>query len=216
MRREFEARRNLVCRRLSAMPGVRCRVPEGAFYAFFDVSAHFGRTLGGRKVTDSASFCSAALETANVNVVPGSAFGAEGYVRLSYATSREQLNGGWIDWRRGYADRCVPLVSGLSELTLRAEARPRHRRSPDVRCTMAVLLLNEDDVRRLVTMDMALEAVEAGLRKLALDEAQNVPRARVQTDHCMMHSMAASIKTLGVMGAKVYATSRKNPAHVPS
>ncbi len=76
---------------------------------------------------------------------------------------------------------------------------------------MVVLLLNEDDVRRLATMDMALEAAEAGLRKLALDEAQNIPRARVQTDHCMMHSMGASIKTLGVMGAKVYATSRKNP-----
>jgi aspartate aminotransferase len=94
MRREFQVRRDLVCRRLSAMPGVRCRVPEGAFYAFFDVSQHFGRTLGGRKVTDSLSFCSAALETAHVNVVPGAAFGAEGYVRLSYATSREQLNGG--------------------------------------------------------------------------------------------------------------------------
>lgn len=77
---------------------------------------------------------------------------------------------------------------------------------------MGVLLLTEDDVRRLATMDMALEAVEAGLRKLALDEAQNIPRARVQTDHAMMHSMAASIKTMGVMGAKVYAVSRKNPA----
>jgi aspartate aminotransferase len=94
MRREFEARRDLVIGRLGAMRGVSCRKPEGAFYAFFDVSAHFGRTLGGRKVTDSASFCSAALETAHVNVVPGSAFGAEGYVRLSYATSREQLQAG--------------------------------------------------------------------------------------------------------------------------
>jgi aspartate aminotransferase len=104
MRKEFEARRDLVCKRLSAMPGIRCRVPEGAFYAFFDVSAHFGRTLGGRKVTDSASFCLAALETAHVNIVQGSAFGAEGYARLSYATSREQLNIG-LDrlekWLRG-------------------------------------------------------------------------------------------------------------------
>jgi aspartate aminotransferase len=104
MRKEFEARRDLVCKRLSAMPGVRCRVPEGAFYAFFDVSAHFGRTLGGRKVADSASFCLAALETAHVNIVQGSAFGAEGYARLSYATSREQLNIG-LDrlekWLRG-------------------------------------------------------------------------------------------------------------------
>ena len=72
-----------------ALPGA-----GGAFYAFFDVSAHFGRTLGGKKVTDSASFCQAALETAHVNVVPGSAFGAEGYVRLSYATSRGALQAG--------------------------------------------------------------------------------------------------------------------------
>src|SRR5947209_11316122 len=75
-----------------------------------------------------------------------------------------------------------------------------------------VLLLNEDEVRQLLTMEMALEAVEQGLRKLALDEAQNVPRARVQTDHAMLHTMAAAAKSLGVMGAKVYATSRKGGA----
>ncbi len=94
MRREFEARRDLLCRRLTALQGVRCPTPGGAFYAFFDVSAHFGRTLGGRQVTDSAGFCAAALASAHVNLVPGSAFGAEGYVRLSFANSREQLNGG--------------------------------------------------------------------------------------------------------------------------
>jgi aspartate aminotransferase len=94
MRREFEARRDLVCRRLAALHGVRCPTPGGAFYAFFDVSAHFGRTLGGKKVTDSVSFCQVALESAHVNLVPGAAFGAEGYVRLSFATSREQINGG--------------------------------------------------------------------------------------------------------------------------
>jgi ornithine cyclodeaminase/alanine dehydrogenase-like protein (mu-crystallin family) len=76
---------------------------------------------------------------------------------------------------------------------------------------MGVLLLTEDDVRRLLTMEMALEAVEQGLRKMGLDEAQNVPRSRVQTDHSMLHTMAASAKSLGVMGAKVYATSRKGP-----
>src|SRR5437870_2809465 len=93
-RRELEARRDLVCKRLAAMPGVLCPVPGGAFYAFFNVAAHFGRTLSGRKVTDSATFCQAALETAHVNLVPGAAFGAEGYVRLSFAASREELNGG--------------------------------------------------------------------------------------------------------------------------
>ena len=94
MRREFEARRDLVCGRLSAMPGVRCPLPGGAFYAFFDVSAHFGPALGGEKVGDSAAFCRAALASAHVNLVPGSAFGAEGFVRLSFAAAREQLAGG--------------------------------------------------------------------------------------------------------------------------
>jgi aspartate aminotransferase len=94
MRREFEARRDLVCRRLSALPGVKCPTPGGAFYAFFNVASHFGRTLGGKKVSDSLTFCQAALESAHVNLVPGSAFGAEGYVRLSFAASREQINGG--------------------------------------------------------------------------------------------------------------------------
>ncbi len=104
MRREFEARRDLVCKRLSALPGVKCPTPGGAFYAFFNVAAHFGRTLGGVKVTDSAGFCKAALEAAHVSVVPGSAFGAEGYVRLSFAASREQINGG--------VDRLEQLLKG--------------------------------------------------------------------------------------------------------
>jgi aspartate aminotransferase len=94
MRREFEARRDLVCKRLNELPGIRCPIPEGAFYAFFNVSSYFGKTLGGRKITDSTSFCAAALETVHVNLVQGSAFGAEGYVRLSFATSREQINRG--------------------------------------------------------------------------------------------------------------------------
>jgi aspartate aminotransferase len=94
MRREFEQRCHLVCDRLASMNGLKVFRPGGAFYAFFDVTGHFGRTLGGRQVTDSVSFCLAALEAAHVNLVPGAAFGAEGFVRLSFATSREQLQGG--------------------------------------------------------------------------------------------------------------------------
>lgn len=94
MRHEFEARRDIVCKRLSAMPGIICPTPDGAFYAFFSVAAHFGKTFAGKKVANSADFCQVALEQAHVNLVPGSAFGAEGYVRLSFAASREQLTGG--------------------------------------------------------------------------------------------------------------------------
>ena len=73
---------------------------------------------------------------------------------------------------------------------------------------MAVLLLNEEEVRQILTMELALEAVENGLRKIAIDEGQNVPRARTQTDHAMLHVLSAAAKTFGVMGYKAYGTSR--------
>src|SRR5438270_2797001 len=74
---------------------------------------------------------------------------------------------------------------------------------------MSVLLLSEEDVRQLLTMDMALEAVESVLRGMALDEAVNIPRARSQTDHAMLHVMSGAAKALGAMGYKAYTTSRK-------
>ena len=74
---------------------------------------------------------------------------------------------------------------------------------------MPILILSEADVRSVLTMEMALEAVEEGMRTLALNEAQNVLRARTQTDHAMLHVMSASAKLLGAMGYKAYTTSRK-------
>jgi alanine dehydrogenase len=74
---------------------------------------------------------------------------------------------------------------------------------------MPVHLLSEDDVRQLLTMDMAMEAVEHALRKLALDEAQNVPRTRCQTDHVMLHVLSAAAKSIGALGLKAYTTGRK-------
>src|SRR5438034_11399570 len=74
---------------------------------------------------------------------------------------------------------------------------------------MPILLLTEDEVRQVLTMEMALEAVEDGLRKMALDEVQNLPRARCQTDHAMLHLMAAAAKSLGFLGYKIYSSSRK-------
>lgn len=94
MRAEFQARRDLICKGLASLPGITVHQPSGAFYAFFNVSKHFGKTLHGIKINDSADFCRAALEKVQVSVVPGSAFGVEGYVRLSFASSREDLLGG--------------------------------------------------------------------------------------------------------------------------
>jgi len=77
---------------------------------------------------------------------------------------------------------------------------------------MGVLLLREDDVRKVLTMEMAMEAVEIGLKKVGIDEGMNINRARVVTDHAVLHTMGASAKTLGGMGSKVYATSRRGNA----
>ena len=94
MHREFAVRRDLVCTLLKAIPGLKTFDAEGAFYAFFDVSSYFGKTFGNAKVTDSMTFCAALLEQAHVNLVPGVAFGAEGFVRMSFATNRETIEGG--------------------------------------------------------------------------------------------------------------------------
>jgi ornithine cyclodeaminase/alanine dehydrogenase-like protein (mu-crystallin family) len=73
---------------------------------------------------------------------------------------------------------------------------------------MSALYLTEDDVRQLLTMDVALAAVEAAFRKLALDEAENIPRQRCQTDQVMLHVLPAAAKTLGAIGFKAYTTGK--------
>lgn len=95
MHAQFTERRAYVLSRIEALNGVTCLPPGGAFYAFMNISAHFGRTLGGEQVTDSTSFCMAALRRAHVALVMGSAFGAEGYARLSFATNMTTLQRGF-------------------------------------------------------------------------------------------------------------------------
>jgi ornithine cyclodeaminase/alanine dehydrogenase-like protein (mu-crystallin family) len=74
---------------------------------------------------------------------------------------------------------------------------------------MPVLHLTEADVSQVLTMDLALDAVAAAFRKLALDEATNIPRQRCQTDQVMLHVLPAAAKTLGAIGFKAYTTSKQ-------
>jgi aspartate aminotransferase len=92
MRREFDKRRVEIVKRLRAIPGVTCYDPEGAFYAFPDLSAYVGkRTPAGKVIADDVQLCDYLLDEARVAVVPGSGFGAPGHVRLSYATSMDAI-----------------------------------------------------------------------------------------------------------------------------
>lgn len=95
MLEEFATRRTYVLKRLREIPNLSFADPGGAFYAFFDVSAYFGKPLqGGKQVDNATDFCTALLEEAHVAVVTGDAFGAPGYVRLSFATDMETLEQG--------------------------------------------------------------------------------------------------------------------------
>jgi ornithine cyclodeaminase/alanine dehydrogenase-like protein (mu-crystallin family) len=73
---------------------------------------------------------------------------------------------------------------------------------------MPILYLTEAEVARVLTMDLAIETTTAAFRKLALDEATNIPRARCQTEHVVLHVLPAAAKTLGAIGFKAYTTSK--------
>ena len=94
MRVEFEKRGLFMAEKLNAIKGINCRTPEGAFYCFPDVSAHYGRTIGGVTLTNSMNFATALLEQALVAVVPGDPFGSPKNVRLSFACSMPQIEKG--------------------------------------------------------------------------------------------------------------------------
>ena len=95
---EFDRRRRLIIGGLNALPGVRCGMPKGAFYAFANVSGLFGRTWrkpeGPVTLKSSLDVTAFLLEQARVAVVPGRDFGSDGHVRLSYATSDALISEG--------------------------------------------------------------------------------------------------------------------------
>ena len=91
MRAAFDRRRRTIHSMLNECAGVTCVEPEGAFYAFPSVRALLGRRLAGRLVSSSADVAAVAIDEAQVAVVPGEAFGAEGYLRLSYALGDDAI-----------------------------------------------------------------------------------------------------------------------------
>ena len=91
MRQAFEQRRNTLVELINAIPGLSCRMPSGAFYVMMNIRGIQGKSIKGKTIDGSLSFAELLLEHAHVAVVPGVAFMAEGYCRLSYATSMDNI-----------------------------------------------------------------------------------------------------------------------------
>ena len=91
MRQAFERRRDLICQLAAEIPGWKAARPDGAFYLFPDVTALLGSHVGDRRIDTSADYVMYLLEEANVGAVDGGAFCAPGYIRLSFATSDDNI-----------------------------------------------------------------------------------------------------------------------------
>ncbi|MDI6727567.1 MAG: pyridoxal phosphate-dependent aminotransferase [Thermodesulfovibrionales bacterium] len=94
MHAEFDKRRRFLVDGLNSIEGVRCLKPTGAFYAFPDVSKLYGKKTGARQINSSLDMAMYLLEDANVALVHGEAFGDDNYIRISYATSMENIKKG--------------------------------------------------------------------------------------------------------------------------
>ena len=94
MAAEFKKRRDCIVAALNAVDGIRCFLPESAFYVFPNVSGIYGRSFGGKVINGSADFIDYLLDEANVADVPGAAFGGDSRIRLSYAASLKNIEEG--------------------------------------------------------------------------------------------------------------------------
>ena len=94
MRQAFEQRRNELVRLVNEIPGLHCNMPHGAFYVMMNIHDLIGQRYHGEEITGSDRFSMLLLEKAHVAAVPGVAFMAEGYCRLSYATSMQNIQEG--------------------------------------------------------------------------------------------------------------------------
>ena len=91
---EFDKRRKFLVNELNAIPGISCISPTGAFYVFPNISKLYGRAMNNKIISSSSDFTFYLLEHAKVALVHGSAFGDDNYVRLSYATSIDEIKKG--------------------------------------------------------------------------------------------------------------------------
>ena len=103
MRDAFLRRRDLILKHVNSIEGVKCTTPGGAFYVFPDMSSYIGKSADGRKIENDMDLCIYLLEVGHIATVPGSAFGADGCVRISYANSDENLEKAMVRMKKALA-----------------------------------------------------------------------------------------------------------------
>lgn len=91
MATKFQERRDLIIKGLGEIDGIKCPVPGGAFYAFFDVSSFYGKSFQNEKIKSSSEMCTYLLAEENIGLVPGDAFGNDNCVRMSFACSERNI-----------------------------------------------------------------------------------------------------------------------------
>jgi len=94
MVKAFAERRNYMVDKINSIGNLSCRKPKGAFYVMINISKLFGKEFNGVKITNSMELAEYLLNTVKVAVIPGAAFGSDNYIRLSYATSLENIKEG--------------------------------------------------------------------------------------------------------------------------
>ena len=146
---EFRTRRNYMLNKLRRIPNVHCYEPQGAFYLFPNTSAYYNTEYGGMKIRNSYGLSYYLLKEAAVAVIPGSAFGSDDNIRLSYATSMEKIEEG--------TDRIIAAMARLKE-------SPRYKRT----CLQNVMTEPRKDVEAKTNItiderDALVQEAEAAL-----------------------------------------------------
>lgn len=106
MKQEFKNRRDYIVTRINGIENISCIEPKGAFYVFIDISKIIGKSVDGEKIENSLDFCSKLLEKGKVAAVPGEAFGIDGFTRISYATSMENIQEG-LNRIESFIKKCI-------------------------------------------------------------------------------------------------------------
>lgn len=106
MKQEFKNRRDYIVTRINGIENISCIEPKGAFYVFIDISKIIGKSVEGESIENSLDFCSKLLEKGKVAAVPGEAFGIDGFIRISYATSMENIKEG-LNRIESFIKKCI-------------------------------------------------------------------------------------------------------------